>query len=641
LNIFYKFVIQYPSILTVFSKLIRNDIYASRWLVFAIDLVIVLNTFFISYLVRFNFTLEFDRSYFKYQIPFVVAVSIISFLIVGSYKGIVRHTGIKDAYNVFYASVIISLLLAIFFYINFNFKLFDFSIPRSIIAIHFMLNVIFLIGSRFIFKQIYHRLTQSIKHKSRVLVYGAGASGLITYMALSEDVNKVYDVRGFVDDNKDLIGKRLKGLPIYSGSRISEDFLDDLKIDEIIISIQSISNTELLKIIDRLLALSVKVKAVPPVRDWIDGTLKTQQIKEVKLEDLLQRKPIEIFNESIEHSLHEKTVMVTGAAGSIGREISMQLAEYSCNQLIFIDQGESPLYELQMDLIAKGKSNIHYYVADVRDFKRMQHIFESYKIDYIFHAAAYKHVPLMEENPYEAVRVNIMGSKNMMDLAVQFDIEKFVMVSTDKAVNPTNVMGASKRIAELYALAKNAENKTKFITTRFGNVLGSNGSVIPLFKKQIEHKGPLTVTHPDIIRFFMTIPEACQLVLEAGIMGNGGEIFVFDMGQSVKIFDVAKNMIRLAGYKYPEEIDIVFTGLRPGEKLFEEVLSNSETTMPTHHSKILIAKSENIVPKDIILKIQELSELDCLDHMKLVQKIKDIVPEYISANSVYNTLDAK
>lgn len=641
MNIFYKFVIQYPSILTVFSKLIRNDIYASRWLVFAIDLVIVLNTFFISYLVRFNFTLEFDRSYFKYQIPFVVAVSIISFLIVGSYKGIVRHTGIKDAYNVFYASVIISLLLAIFFYINFNFKLFDFSIPRSIIAIHFMLNVIFLIGSRFIFKQIYHRLTQSIKHKSRVLVYGAGASGLITYMALSEDVNKVYDVRGFVDDNKDLIGKRLKGLPIYSGSRISEDFLDDLKIDEIIISIQSISNTELLKIIDRLLALSVKVKAVPPVRDWIDGTLKTQQIKEVKLEDLLQRKPIEIFNESIEHSLHEKTVMVTGAAGSIGREISMQLAEYSCNQLIFIDQGESPLYELQMDLIAKGKSNIHYYVADVRDFKRMQHIFESYKIDYIFHAAAYKHVPLMEENPYEAVRVNIMGSKNMMDLAVQFDIEKFVMVSTDKAVNPTNVMGASKRIAELYALAKNAENKTKFITTRFGNVLGSNGSVIPLFKKQIEHKGPLTVTHPDIIRFFMTIPEACQLVLEAGIMGNGGEIFVFDMGQSVKIFDVAKNMIRLAGYKYPEEIDIVFTGLRPGEKLFEEVLSNSETTMPTHHSKILIAKSENIVPKNIILKIQELSELDCLDHMKLVQKIKDIVPEYISANSVYNTLDAK
>ena len=641
MNIFYKFVIQYPSILTVFSKLIRNDIYASRWLVFAIDLVIVLNTFFISYLVRFNFTLEFDRSYFKYQIPFVVAVSIISFLIVGSYKGIVRHTGIKDAYNVFYASVIISLLLAIFFYINYNFKLFDFSIPRSIIAIHFMLNVIFLIGSRFIFKQIYHRLTQSIKHKSRVLVYGAGASGLITYMALSEDVNKVYDVRGFVDDNKDLIGKRLKGLPIYSGSRISEDFLDDLKIDEIIISIQSISNTELLKIIDRLLAFSVKVKAVPPVRDWIDGTLKTQQIKEVKLEDLLQRKPIEIFNETIEHSLHGKTVLVTGAAGSIGREISLQLAEYSCNQLIFIDQGESPLYELQMDLIAKGKSNIHYYVADVRDFKRMQHIFESYKIDYIFHAAAYKHVPLMEENPYEAVRVNIMGSKNMMDLAVQFDVEKFVMVSTDKAVNPTNVMGASKRIAELYALAKNAENKTKFITTRFGNVLGSNGSVIPLFKKQIEHKGPLTVTHPDIIRFFMTIPEACQLVLEAGIMGNGGEIFVFDMGQSVKIFDVAKNMIRLAGYKYPEEIDIVFTGLRPGEKLFEEVLSNSETTMPTHHSKILIAKSENIVPKNIILKIQELSELDCLDHMKLVQKIKDIVPEYISANSVYNTLDAK
>lgn len=604
-------------------------------------MIIVLNTFFVSYLVRFNFTLDFDKSYIKYQIPFIAVVSLISFLLIGSYKGIVRHTGIKDAYNVFYASVVISLILSIFFYLNLNFNLFKVTIPRSIIAIHFMLNVIFLIGSRFIFKQIYHRLAQNIKHKSRVLIYGAGASGLITYMALSEDVNKIYDVRGFVDDNKDLIGKRLKGLPIYSGKRLNEQFLEDMRVDEVIISIQSISNTTLLEIIDRLLTFSVKVKAVPPVRDWIDGTLKTQQIKEVKLEDLLQRKPIEIFNETIEHSLHEKTVMVTGAAGSIGREISLQLAEYSCNQLIFIDQGESPLYELQMDLIAKGKSNIHYYVADVRDFKRMQHIFESYKIDYIFHAAAYKHVPLMEENPYEAVRVNIMGSKNMMDLAVAFGVEKFVMVSTDKAVNPTNVMGASKRIAELYALAKNAEGKTKFITTRFGNVLGSNGSVIPLFKKQIEHKGPLTVTHPEIIRFFMTIPEACQLVLEAGIMGKGGEIFVFDMGQSVKIFDVAKNMIRLAGYKYPEEIDIVFTGLRPGEKLFEEVLSNSETTIPTHHSKILIAKSENIVPKDIILKIQELSELDCLDHMKLVQKIKDIVPEYISANSVFNTLDVK
>ncbi|MCC7520044.1 MAG: polysaccharide biosynthesis protein [Flavobacteriaceae bacterium] len=604
-------------------------------------MIIVLNTFFVSYLVRFNFTLDFDKSYIKYQIPFIAVVSLISFLLIGSYKGIVRHTGIKDAYNVFYASIVISLILSIFFYLNLNFNLFKVTIPRSIIAIHFMLNVIFLIGSRFIFKQIYHRLAQNIKHKSRVLIYGAGASGLITYMALSEDVNKIYDVRGFVDDNKDLIGKRLKGLPIYSGKRVNEQFLEDMRVDEVIISIQSISNTALLEIIDRLLTFSVKVKAVPPVRDWIDGTLKTQQIKEVKLEDLLQRKPIEIFNETIEHSLHEKTVMVTGAAGSIGREISLQLAEYSCNQLIFIDQGESPLYELQMDLIAKGKSNIHYYVADVRDFKRMQHIFESYKIDYIFHAAAYKHVPLMEENPYEAVRVNIMGSKNMMDLAVAFGVEKFVMVSTDKAVNPTNVMGASKRIAELYALAKNAEGKTKFITTRFGNVLGSNGSVIPLFKKQIEHKGPLTVTHPEIIRFFMTIPEACQLVLEAGIMGKGGEIFVFDMGQSVKIFDVAKNMIRLAGYKYPEEIDIVFTGLRPGEKLFEEVLSNSETTIPTHHSKILIAKSENIVPKDIILKIQELSELDCLDHMKLVQKIKDIVPEYISANSVFNTLDVK
>jgi FlaA1/EpsC-like NDP-sugar epimerase len=571
----------------------------------------------------------------------VIGVSILSFLLIGSYKGIVRHTGVKDAYNVFYASVVLSVILTFLVFIDRHFNILGVKIPLSIIAIHFMLNVILLIGSRFIFKQVYHRLIQNIKLKSKVLIYGAGDSGLITYMALSEDANQCYEVKGFIDDNKDLIGKKLKGLPIYSGKKLNEAMMLSMKIDEVIISIQKINNLQSLDIIDRLLSLSVKVKAVPPVKNWIDGTLKINQIKEVKLEDLLQREPIEIFNQAIEKSLHGKTVMVTGAAGSIGREISMQLSEYSCADLIFIDQAESALYELQMDLLAKGKKNIHYYVADIRDQKRMRSIFEKFSIQYIFHAAAYKHVPLMEENPYEAVNVNIKGSKIIMDLAVTFEVEKFVMVSTDKAVNPTNVMGASKRIAELYALAKNKENKTKFVTTRFGNVLGSNGSVIPLFKKQIEHKGPLTVTHPEIIRFFMTIPEACQLVLEAGIMGKGGEIFVFDMGESIKIFDLAKNMIRLAGYKYPEEIDIIFTGLRPGEKLFEEMMNLTEKTIPTHHSKILIAKHENLNNKIIEQKIIELTQYEGIDKMILVKKIKEIVPEYISKNSIFEKLDQK
>lgn len=618
----------------------RSNIYASRWVVLLVDLVIVLNTFVISYFVRFNFTLNFDHYYFVNQLPFVAGVALLSFLIVGSYKGIVRHTGVKDAYNVFFAALLLSFILTVFVFINRKLNLVDLKIPLSIIAIHFMLNVIFLIGSRFIFKQIYHRLAQSIKNKTRVLIYGAGASGLTTFMALSEDANKIYEVRGFIDDNKDLKGKTVKGLPVFTGKKLNKSLVEDLKIDEIIISIQKISNPRLLELIDKLLPLGVKVKSVPPVKNWIDGALKSQQIKDVKVEDLLQRKPIEIFNESIEKVLHQKTIMVTGAAGSIGSEISYQLADYSYENLILIDQAESPLYDLQMNLIAKQKKNVHYFVADVTDMQRMKKIFDTFTIHYIFHAAAYKHVPLMEESPYEAVKVNVKGSINLMNLAKLYQVEKFVMVSTDKAVNPTNVMGATKRVAELYAQCKNQENKTKFVTTRFGNVMGSNGSVIPLFKKQIERGGPLTVTHPEIIRFFMTIPEACQLVLEAGIMGNGGEIYVFDMGKSVKIFDIAKNMIRLAGYKYPEEIDIVFTGLRPGEKLYEEVLSDSEKTIPTHHSKILIAKTSPIECHGILHKIEELKNYEGLDEMYLVKKIKEIVPEYVSENSVFKSLDS-
>ena len=612
---------------------LHSNLYASRWLVLLIDLVIIFNTFIVSYIVRFNFTLNFDHAYFKYQIPFVLCVALFSFLVIGSYKGIVRHTGIKDAYNVFFAAVLLSFILTVFVYVNRKLELFDLKIPLSIVAIHFMLNVIFLIGSRFIFKQMYHRLTQHIQQKTKVMIYGAGASGLITYMALSEDSNQKYEVKGFIDDKKDFLHKKLKGLPIFPGSKINEAFIDSQKIDEIIISIQNIDNKKLLEIIDSLLPLPAKVKTVPPVSNWIDGTLKTTQIKEVKLEDLLQRVPINLFNADIEKKLLDKTVLVTGAAGSIGSEISRQLANYSCKNIILLDQAESDLYNLQMDL--NNKKYIHFFIADIRDFKRMEQIFSMFSIDYIFHAAAYKHVPLMEQNPLEAINVNIKGTKNIMDLAVAHHVEKFVMVSTDKAVNPTNVMGTTKRVAELYAQIKNNNNKTKFITTRFGNVLGSNGSVIPLFKKQIEKGGPLTVTHRDITRFFMTIPEACQLVLEAGIMGNGGEIFVFDMGSSVKIFDVAKNMIRLAGFKYPEEIDIEFTGLRPGEKLYEELLKDGEKTIPTHHSKILIAKTDQIDLEKTLKKIVDLTISDEKNDHQLVNKLKEIVPEYKSENSIY------
>lgn len=617
----------------------NSDFYASRWLVLLIDVLIVINTFFISYFIRFNFTFNFDHSYFKYQLPIVVLSALMSFLVTGSYKGIIRHTGISDAIKVFNATILLTFVLSLLVFINRRISVFNVIIPFSIIAIHFLLNALILIGSRFLYRRVYLTLTSNLTEKINVLIYGAGDSGLITYMAIINDNNNSYTIKGFIDDKKDLHNKLLKGIKVYPPHKIDSKFIIHNKIKEIIVSIQNIENHKLIKIVDQLLTLPVKVKVVPPVNNWINGTLSSQQIKEVKLEDLLQRSPIKLFNENISTSLLQKTVMVTGAAGSIGSEIARQLTVYSCSNIILVDQAESALYDLQMELNAKKVSNVSYYISDVTNYSRLEYLFENHKIDFVFHAAAYKHVPLMEENPSEAVQVNIIGSKNLMDLAVQYHVEKFVMVSTDKAVNPTNVMGASKRVAEIYASCKNAEAQTKFITTRFGNVLGSNGSVIPLFKKQIENGGPLTVTHPEITRYFMTIPEACQLVLEAGIMGNGGEIFVFDMGDSVKIFDLAKNMIRLAGYKYPDDIDIKITGLRPGEKLFEELLSDKEKTLPTHHPKIKVAKTQNIDCDKVIASLNKINSIPIHDELALVKQIKSIVPEYISENSKFQILD--
>ncbi|MCK4562823.1 MAG: polysaccharide biosynthesis protein, partial [Flavobacteriaceae bacterium] len=381
------------------------------------------------------------------------------------------------------------------------------------------------------------------------------------------------------------------------------------------------------------------IKLVPPVQQWIDGELNVGQIKEVKIEDLLDRSPIQIENPVIQKEFNGKVILITGAAGSIGSEIAHQISNYDYKHIILLDQAESPLYDLQQEFLRNDVKNFSVELADVRNEKRLKSIFKTYKIDLIFHAAAYKHVPLMESNPYEAIRVNIMGTSLVMNLAIKNNIEKFIMVSTDKAVNPTNVMGATKRVAEIYANCLNAESKTKFVTTRFGNVLGSNGSVIPLFRKQIENGGPLTVTHKDITRFFMTIPEACQLVLEAGVMGNGGEIYVFDMGESVKIFDLAKKMIHLSGMEYPKDIDIEITGLRPGEKLYEELLTSDENTIPTYHHKILIAKTENINVKEIKQKIEKLIIKNTLTNIDIVKALKSIIPEYISNNSEFEKLD--
>ncbi|WP_417857431.1 polysaccharide biosynthesis protein, partial [Xanthomarina gelatinilytica] len=588
--------------------------YASRWVVLIIDIFSVSISFVFAYFVRFNASFDFETENLFLQAPVIAIISLISFLLVGSYKGIIRHTGTRDVFNVFLAATLLTTLTFFAVMINGMFGFFpNFTIPISIIIIHYLVNIFILTLSRFIFKAFFEVLTTELGDVKHALIYGAGDSGIITYGALNRDTKNNYEVVGFIDDDIRKINKKIDRIKIFSLDKITSDFIDKNNIDEIIISIQNVKPDRLLEITDYFIPFDVEVKIVPPLSTWIDGNLHANQIRDVKIEDLLDRAPILIDNPILQRDLNDKIILVTGAAGSIGSEISRQLCQYKHKLLVLVDQAESDLYELQQELIQNGIQNFKVIVADVRDDKRMELLFQELSPQKVFHAAAYKHVPLMEESPCEAVKVNVIGTKTIADLSLKYNVERFVMVSTDKAVNPTNVMGATKRAAEMYisCLSKKS-NATKFTITRFGNVLGSNGSVIPLFKKQIENGGPLTVTHKDITRYFMTIPEACKLVLEAGTMGVGGEIYIFDMGKSVKIFDVAKKMIFLSGLKYPEDIDIKITGLRPGEKLYEELLATGENTISTYHEKIMIAKTQEL---DIEKTIQLIDKL-CVENQK-------------------------
>ncbi|MFY9243732.1 MAG: nucleoside-diphosphate sugar epimerase/dehydratase [Polaribacter sp.] len=615
--------------------------YASRWLVLMIDVFLVCFSFLLAYIIRFNITFNFNTEQFFVQIPFIITIALVSFLMVGSYKGIVRHTGTKDAFNVFLGITIYTLLIATLVIINQLFKLSSYTIPISIIVIHYFVAVFILIISRYIFKAFYDVLSTELNTIKNVLIYGAGEAGIITYGALNRDKKYNYDVLGFIDDDPNKINKKIDRIKIYDLIKIDQNFIEKYDVHEVIISTQKIRPSRLLEITDYILSLGIEIKIVPPLVTWIDGNLQANQIKQINIDDLLDRRQILINNPIVKKEVEDKVVLVTGAAGSIGSEISRQLATYNLRHLVLIDQAESALYDLQQELHQEGKRNFSALVSDVRDKKRMEQIFEKYKPHKVFHAAAYKHVPLMEESPYEAIKINILGTKKIADLAIKHKVERFVMVSTDKAVNPTNVMGATKRVAEMYiSCISKKQKKTKFTTTRFGNVLGSNGSVIPLFKRQIEYGGPLTVTHKDITRYFMTIPEACRLVLEAGTMGNGGEIYIFDMGKSVRIYDMAKRMISLSGLKYPEDIDIEITGLRPGEKLYEELLAKGENTIKTYHEKIMIAKTQP-VNEALVNSIinQLLVKKSVLSNSEIVSMIKEIVPEYISNNSEFEKLD--
>ncbi len=620
----------------------------SRWVILSKDIVIVWLSFLFAYVLRFNFVLTDVFSYENIRNSFVfVAVFTGYFLIFKSYLGIIRHTSISDAVRLFEAVTASSLTLLVFVLIDqkyFNKSFFN--VPLSVVVVSYLIIMFSLIFTRIFIKLLYNNILRKEKGEINVLIYGAGDSGIIVKNTLAQRAVSGYKVVGFIDEDLGKIGKTLERVDIYAPRDITSEFIQKKNIEEIIFSIQNIEPLKKKEVLDELLKLGVVLKNIPPVDHWIQGKLNFGQIQRVKIEDLLQREAIKLDNPRIKEIVFGKTILVTGAAGSIGSELVRQLIVYNPAKLILIDQAETPLFELMLELRKKHphlNGTLVYFIADVSNQKRMEAIFDEIKPMMVFHAAAYKHVPMMEDHPMEAVRVNIFGTRILADLSVKHKVETFVMISTDKAVKPTNVMGASKRFAEMYCQAMANENgkTTHFITTRFGNVLGSNGSVIKIFRKQIESGGPVSVTHPDITRFFMTIPEACQLVIEASVMGENSEIFIFDMGEPVKILDLAKKMIILAGYEPDKDIMIEFTGLRPGEKLYEELLdTGSEDVVQTYHPKIMIGKVSWNTSESMLVFLRELQDaLTTGDHRKMVSVLKKAIPEYISKNSVYESLD--
>lgn len=612
-----------------------------RWMIFFIDMGICLFSLVLAYLVRFNFSVpQVEIDAFPMVFGIVLGVRALSFYISKTYQGIVKYTSSRDSQRIFVVITFGSLVYVLVNVVCYNFINGKFPVPFSIIIIDYMASAFLMISLRVMFKALYLELTNPEKEKRSVIIFGAGESGIITKRTLDRDAGTKYKVLGFIDDDPRKQGKKLEGVTIYDIGKLDE-LLRGNDVSNLVISVQNLSPVRKQEIVDICLSHNTKVLTVPPVTNWINGELSFKQIKKVQIEELLERDPILLDKENIRNQVSGKVILVTGAAGSIGSEIVRQVIRFNPKKIVLVDQAESPLYEMEMELHDKYKQQSYEIVmGDIRNRERMENVFKTYQPQLVFHAAAYKHVPMMENNPSESVLTNVLGTKNLADLSVQYKVEKFVMVSTDKAVNPTNVMGASKRIAEMYTQSLNTAAGTKFITTRFGNVLGSNGSVIPRFRQQIENGGPVTITHPDITRFFMTIPEACQLVLEAGAMGKGGEIFIFDMGESVKITDLAKKMIKLSGLVLDKDISIVFTGLRPGEKLYEELLADQENTLPTHHKQIMVAKVKESDAATVSRSINELISLfDQQDNTLIVTKMKELVPEFKSNNSVYEKLD--
>ena len=607
-----------------------------RWLVFLIDSGTVFFSFLIAYMLRYNFEVyTFDISTVWRQSYMVLVIYSLFFLIFKSYVGMIRHTTIRDTYKIIIAN---SCALAVLFVATILSRRLEwstlFNIPLSILLIHFGAVTILLFFFRVFVKLFYEFASSSKKARKNVLIYGSGEMGILVKRLIEGDPKNQYRLIGFIDDDKKIQGKKVDGYEVLSRQVLTKEYIENEEISVFIIAINNIVPSRKKDVIESMIGFGCEILDTPAFDTWMNGQLEVKNLKKVKFEDLLGRDPIKLDLDKIQKGLIGKTIMVTGGAGSIGSEIARQLIRFNSKQIIIVDQAETPCFYLGEELKSRfPDSNIRIIIGDVTRSEYMEEIFRKYRPDIVFHAAAYKHVPLMESHPHEAYRVNVGGTKIISELAIKYKAEKFVIISSDKAVNPTNVMGATKKICELlvHALSKRTDISTQFITTRFGNVLGSNGSVIPLFNQQIADGGPVTITHPDITRFFMTIPEACQLVLEAGFMGNGGEIYVFDMGEPVKVLDVAINLIRLSGLVPHKNIKIKYVGLRPGEKLYEELFSADEPMIPTHHPKISIAQVADSDFETLKRRIDYvLSTLNDLSETEVIEQMQLIVPGYKS-----------
>lgn len=617
-----------------------------RWIIVFIDLMVFSISALVAYLLRLNFRLEELYEYdFLRGIVIFTASGLISSLLTRSFAGIIRYTGMQDTIRVLYANLVTLLIVLAVDYISPN------SLPESVALIAFLVSLVTSISYRLLVKELFSFYRTTPKSQRKILIMGAGQSGMMTKQLLDNDTKSNIKVVGFLEDNSRKIGNIIGGVKIFSAVEEFQKAVLKNGPTELIIAASNISLDRKNDLVDKCLEFGIKVSTVPSADEWIGGEFDISQIKEVRIEDLLGRNTIVLNNEYVSKEVSGKSILITGAAGSIGSEIVRQIVRYSPSKVVLLDQSETGLFEIENEIrgIINLGERLTCFVGDVTNVNRLRDCFIAHTPQIVFHAAAYKHVPMMEINVSEAIECNILGTKSLADASVEFGVERFVMISTDKAVNPTSVMGATKRAAEIYVQSLNelldsmGTSSTRFITTRFGNVLGSNGSVIPIFKKQIKNGGPITVTHPDITRYFMTIPEACSLVLEAAAMGSGGEIFVFDMGKSVKIIDLAKRMIQLSGLIEGRDIEIAFTGLRPGEKLFEELLGNDENNMSTHHPKIMIAKTRKVefadVKQDFVALEEILNDIQKDKDLALVSKLKSFIVEYKSKASRFEVLD--